>query len=384
MAVIISEGKVGKEERKEVTTWLTRIQHGEKFRDSDGRDVAWKNIKKYYRNQFADDIMSVPRIYSHGRQMVPFLYYKNPQVECTPLQRGFGHKAKILEAVNNMLLREMRVKEQLKLIIQDTYLYDYGIRKVCYDSEFGYDPTGSLWKELFDELGLELSEDEAKEYNTFIIREFPFFLRVPPKRFIVDPDVEGPSLDTARWVVEEFYRPLEDVLDDDRYNFPKSLQATHMITKDTSGNTVISPNKEGNAGIGIAKKCDIERVRMWEIWDKRTREKMVIADGHYGFGNRTEEVWGLENFFPYDRLCFNPVSDEHYSTSDAMYVEKQQIEYNDTVSQEMTHRRHSNRKIVARSGAISPEQKEKLMSGKPDAVVETEVPPSELIILNPS
>ena len=58
MAVIISEGKVGKEEKKEVTTWLTRIQHGEKFRDSDGRDVAWKNMKKYYRNQFADDIMS--------------------------------------------------------------------------------------------------------------------------------------------------------------------------------------------------------------------------------------------------------------------------------------------------------------------------------------
>jgi hypothetical protein len=384
MAVIINDGKVGKEEKKEVTTWLTRINHGEKFRDADNRKVAWTNMKKYYRNQFAGDIMSVPLIYSHGRQMIPFLYFKNPVVECTPLQRGFGHKAKILEAVDNMLIREMRVKEQLKLIIQDAYLYDYGIRKVGYDSEFGYDATGSLWKELFDELGIELTKEEAEEYNTYIISEFPFFLRVPPKRFIVDPDVEGPTLDTARWVIEEFYRPLEDVLDDDRYHFPKNLTATHMINKDSSGNTVISPNKEGQVGLDIAKKSDIERVKMWEIWDKKNREVMILADGHYGFGRRVEDVWNLQNFFPYDRLCFNPMSDEHYSVSDAMYVEKQQIEYNDTVSQEMTHRRHSNRKILAREGAFSAEQKKNLLSGKADVLVETQVPVAEITHLTPS
>lgn len=384
MAVIINDGKVGREEKKEVTTWLTRIKNGESFRDADERGVAWKNMKKYYRNQFAADIVSVPLIYSTGRQMIPFLYFKNPVVECTPLQRGFGHKAKILEAVDNMLIREMRVKEQLKLIIQDTFLYDYGIRKVGYDSEFGYDATGSLWKELFTELGIELTKEEAEEYNTYIISEFPFFLRVPPKRFIVDPDVEGPSLDTARWVIEEFYRPLEDVLDDDRYDFPKNLQATHMLNKDSSGNTVISPNKEGRVGPGIAHKSDIERVKMWEIWDKKTREVMVIADGHYGFGRRVEDVWGLKNFFPYDRLCFNPVSDEHYSTSDAMYVEKQQIDYNDTVTQEMVHRRHSNRKILAREGAFSLEQKAKFNSGVPDVLVETQVPPSEVVALVPN
>ncbi len=384
MAVIVKQGKIGKEERKDVTTWLTRIKHGEAFRDADGRGTAWKNMKKYYRNQFEAEAMTVPLIFSHGRQIVPFLYFKNPVVECTPLQRGFGRKAKILEAVDNMLIQEMRVKEQLKLIIQDAYLYDYGVRKVGYDSEFGYDPTNSSWKELFAELGIELTEDELKEYNTFIISEFPFFLRVPPKRFIVDPDVEGPTLDTARWVIEEFFRPLEDVLDDDRYDFPKDLMATHQITKDSAGNSVISPKKEGNVQNDIAKKSDIERVKLWEIWDKKNREVIVIADGYQGIGRRTEDVWGLKNFFPYDRLCFNPVSDEHYSTSDAMYIEKQQLEYNDTVDQEMVHRRHSNRKLIAREGAFSLEQKAKLMSGKPDVLVECSVPTAELLQLNPS
>ena len=45
MAVIIKEGKVGKEEKKEVTTWLTRIKNGESFRDADERGTAWKNMK---------------------------------------------------------------------------------------------------------------------------------------------------------------------------------------------------------------------------------------------------------------------------------------------------------------------------------------------------
>jgi hypothetical protein len=384
MAVIVKQGKVGKEEKKEVTTWLTRIKHGEAFRDADGRGTAWKNMKKYYRNQFADDIMAIPLIYSRGRQMVPFLYFKNPVVECTPLQRGFGKKAKILEAVDNMLIREMRVKEQLKLIIQDAYLYDYGVRKVGYDSEFGYDPTDSSWKELFEELGVKVTAEELMEYNTFIINEFPFFLRVPPKRFIVDPDVEGPTLDTARWVVEEFFRPLEDVLEDDRYDFPKDLAATHQIVKDSAGNTVISPKKEGNVQNDIAKKSDIERVKLWEIWDKKNGEVIVMADGYQGFGRKIEDVWNLKNFFPYDRLCFNPVSDEHYSTSDAMYVEKMQLEYNDTVTQEMIHRRHSNRKLLAQRDFISNEQKQKFLSSKPDILIETEGDPAKIIQLNPN
>ncbi len=372
MAIIIKDGKVGREEEKEASKWFSRIKLGEKFREGENRKSAWKNMKAFYRNQFKDDIVSVPLIYAHGRQLVPFLYFKSPVIECTPLQRGFGKKAKVLEAVDNMLIREMRVKEQLKLIIQDTYLYDYGIRKVGYDSEFGYDPTGSLWKELFEELGItnQVSPEELIEYNTFIIKEFPFFLRVPPQRFLLDPDVEGPTFDTAKWCAEEFYRSLEDVLADDRYDVPKDLKATHMLIKDGTGNYVISPTQEGYSYVtpNPSKKSDVERVRLHEIWDKEAGRVYVLADGHKGFLRDVEDVWGLDGFFPYDRLCFNPVSDEHYSTSDAMYVEKQQLEYNDCITQEQFHRRKENLKILVEENSMSDEEIEKMNSGSPMVV----------------
>lgn len=376
MAVLTKSNKAGKAEKKDVEKWQTRIKLSEAFRNGENRKNAWKNAKQMYRGYFKEDIISVPIVYSYGRQMVPFLYFKNPVVECTPLQDGFAHKAKILEAVDNMLLREMRVKEQLKLIIQDTFLYDYGIRKIGYDSEFGYDEEGTVWKDLFKELGVEMPEEELLEYNTIITKEFPFFLRVPPRRFYVDPDIEGPTLDTARYVVEEFFRPLDDVIADDRYDVPSDVKASHKLDKDSAGDLVVSPKLEGNKGtdpkptVQGKGKSDTDRLRLWEIWDKENNEVMVIADGCDGFLRRTEDVWGLDNFFPYDRLCFNPVSDEHYSTSDAMYIEKQQLEYNDAKTQEMIHRRKENTKWVAKKNALPAEEKKKFEDGKPGIMVE--------------
>ena len=382
MAVLAKRSGVLPAEEKEVGRWLTRIKIGESFRDAEGRKAAWKNMKQMYRNIFKEDVISVPLIYSHGRQMVPFLYFKNPVVECTPLQRGYGRRAKILEAVDNMLLQEMRVKEQLKLIIQDAFLYDYGIRKIGYDSEFGYDDEGSMWGDLFKEMGIEVSKEELIEYNTYVIEEFPFFLRVPPRRFIVDPDIEGPTLDTARWCVEEFYRPLQDVVDDDRYTVPKNLKATYMLNKDAAGNIVVSPNFVGNEGrIPDARyRSDSERVKLWEVWDKKNGEVLVIADGHNGYLRKTEDVWGLKDFFPYDRLCFNPVSDEHFSTSDAMYVEKQQMEFNDARTQEMLHRRKENTKWISKRNVLNPEEKAKFAAGHPGIMVEIDgIPGTDLM-----
>ena len=362
---------VGKGEEKEVTKWWERVKIGEEFRNSDGRKEAWENMRKYYKNQFAPEIVSVNLIYSHGRQLIPSLYYQNPVVEVGALFPGWEQKAKILEAVDNALLKKMRVKEQLKLIIQDAYLYDYGIRKIGYDAEFGYDPTSGVWAQLFEELGMEMTEDERLEFNTFILEEKPFFLRVPPNRFVVDPDTDGPGLETARWCAECFYRPLEDVLKDDRYEgVPKDLKATH-IQHNQGQSVVISPKKEGVDYGDMKFGRDKERVKLWEVWDKEEKKVYVMIEGMKKFARQVEDQWGLQNFFPYDRLCFNPISDEHYSVSDAMYIEKQQLEYNDATTQEQLHRRKENLKIIWEEGTFSEEEETKLMSGNVGAGVKS-------------
>lgn len=373
---------IGEEEIKLVDKWRGRIKLALSYREADGRKTAWKNMKKYYRNMFDPSIVSVNLIFSHGRQLIPFLYFMNPVVECSALQRGFERKAKILEALNNILIQKMRVKEQLKLIIQDTYLYDYGIRKVGYDAEFGYDPTGSIIKELMGELGVEMDEELAKEYNTFILAETPFFLRVPPTRFVVDPDTEGPGLETSRWIVEDFYRPLEDILEDDRYEIKEKdkLQASHQVQ--TFGNSVVlSPVKYKQPGAGqtgIQSRSDVDRLHIYEVWDKVERRVMVLAEGYPGFLREQKDEWNLLNFFPYDRLCFNPVSDEHYSVSDAMYIEKQQVELNDIRTQEMSHRRKENLKILTTKNLLSPEAKSKIEKGIVAPIIETNAASGQL------
>ena len=382
--------RIGKAEEEEVQKWADRIKVGETFRGADGRKEAWVNMKSYYRNQFEPDVVSVNLIYSHGRQLIPSLYFQNPVIECSALWPGWEQKAKILEAVDNMVLKKMRVKEQLKLIIQDAYLYDYGIRKVGYDAEFGYDPTGSLWAEIFKELGIELEEKERGEFNTFITREFPFFLHIPPNRFVVDPDTDGPGFETSRWVAECFYRPVDEVIADDRYeHVPKDLEARYVVQ--AQGNSlVVSPKKEG-VDYGDSKfGRDKERVKLWEVWDKEEKRIRVLIEGMRGFARDVEDIVNLKNFFPYDRLCFNPVSDEHYSTSDAMYIEKQQIEYNDATTQEQVHRRKENLKLIYEEGAFDPDVEEpKLLSGQVGVGIKCRPgsiagPQGKILVLTPS
>lgn len=372
---------VGNDERDMVTRWHTRFKLATDFKEADGRKQAWMNMKQYYRNQFDPESVSVNLIFSHGRQMIPNLYFNNPTVECTALQRGWALRSKILEAVDNMLIESLRIKDQLKLIIQDTYLYDYGIRKVGYDSEFGYDPEGALVKGIMAELGIELSDEEAKEFNTFVLSDAPFFLRVPPSRFLVDPDVEGPGLETAKWCSEAFFRPIEDVLADSRYTIgeEEALVPSHQLNI-TGSQVVLSPVTYKNPGGGPRKFSDVDRVKLFELWDKRDNKVYVLAENYPGILREQDNVWGLRNFFPYEKLSFNPVSDEHYSTSDAMYVEKQQIELNDIRTQEMVHRRKENVKWLAKRGVMREEEQKKFTSGKPHVVVEVDGTPGTDII----
>jgi hypothetical protein len=57
-----------------------------------------------------------------------------------------------------------------------------------------------------------------------------------------------------------------------------------------------------------------------------------------------------------------------------MYVEKQQVELNETVTQEMYHRRKENTKFFAKSGVMSPEAKAAFEKGKPLILVEVDTP----------
>lgn len=369
---------IGPAEIELVDKWRGRIKLSTTYREADGRKLAWENMKKYYRNMFDPATVSVPLLFSHGRQLIPSLYFVNPVVEVTALQRGWLRRAKTLEAVDSMLMEKMRVKEQLKLIIQDAFLYDYGVRKVGYDAEFGYDATGSIMKELMKELGVDLPDEKAVEFNTYITSEFPFFIRVPPTRFLVDPDTEGPGLETARYVVEEFYRPVEDVLEDDRYEIKEldKLVPSHQI-QSFGGKIVISPvtyQQPGAGETGTNAKSDLNRLKLYEVWDKVEKRVMVLADGYPGFLREQKDEWNLKNFFPYDKLCFNPVSDEHYSVSDAMYIERQQVELNDIRTQEMYHRRKENLKLLVSKGFLSLEAKGKIEKGTVGPIVETNAP----------
>ncbi len=73
-------------EKAEATKWQTRIGFAREFRETDGRKEAWKNMKAYYRNQFAKDVVSVPLLYAHGGRA----WGKRWEPETPPVQKWWA------------------------------------------------------------------------------------------------------------------------------------------------------------------------------------------------------------------------------------------------------------------------------------------------------
>ena len=130
--------------------WKEQIRLGVRYRLLYGRSKEWKIYKNAYRNFFAPNTVPVNIIYAVGRSLVPQIYFRNPRVSIIPKKPGYAMHARVLERVDNYLIKELGIKDTIKSEILDCYLMGRGFGILGYDSEFGYSPSFAA-NELFEE-----------------------------------------------------------------------------------------------------------------------------------------------------------------------------------------------------------------------------------------
>ena len=349
---------MAKSQKEEVKFWEEQVRLGEKFRKETGDYDSWDRWKKYYKNDFNDMVLPVNLIFSIGRSIIPRVYFRNPQVVCTPMKNGMQLHAKVVEALDNWMVRRIGMKNAMKKVIQDTFLSGTGLLKIGYDSEFGYDPEeASLAEEPIAWDGYS-REEERPEYNSLIIPGMPWTKRVNPRDFLVPWGTE--DLYEAHWAVHRVMRRLDDIKADPKYENTSGLKATHT-QKD---------REELDIPKDIyAEDTEAEWVELFEIYDKRERRIKVVASGHEKF-LRNEEDTLHDGEIPFEPLVFNDEGDSFWGISDCKIIEPQQLELNEIRTQYQQHRKISLMKLLVQKGAISPEEKEKLLMGDPGVLVE--------------
>ena len=341
--------------------WKREIHKSIKYKEDFAMSKDWGRFYRYYRGKERSAIYSVNKYFSMLRSMVPRIYFRNPKIFVSPTRPEFEATAPVIQAVDNYILREIKIKQTLRSVVQDVFFCNKGFVKVGYDREFGELP------EVGDKT---LPADESIEYNTTVKEGMPWVLRTSPEDFLVKWGTS--SLDDVIWVGHKVVRMLEDVKKDPSYKNTSKLRGGYsreIRKKRESISTTSSQVRTSQEDVLKQIGVDDEWVEIYEIRDVKKGEVLAINMDHDDFLRGPEEDDLQTEGVPYVDLGFNPDNDVYWGPSDATLLEPHQREINDTKSQISMHRRINLLKFLFDSDDISNEKFKRLFKGNVGAAL---------------
>ena len=358
--------------------YKTAVLNGMNFQYKYAKSSMWPQYKAYYRHEFPDGTLPVNMIFSVLRSMVPQVYFRNPHVTVTPTKPGPEHEfhARLVEDIDNWLLRELSVKYEMKKMINDAFLCGTGTGFIGYDSQFGYSPSKSIGQQNVASITQFDKQGNRIEYQSQITPGMPWFLRARPEDVIYPWGCE--SAGNAMWTALRVFRPLKDVQADPKYKNTSDLKGSYVQSRTIAHGAIRDEFNDGEFK-------DFEWVELFELHDTKTKEIVVFTMDHDKFLRKEEDVMQVEGL-PVQTLVFNPDPDFIYGIPDARIIEPQLLELNEVRTQAMKHRRVDILKFLYKRGSMTKEAMDRLLSEDVQAGVEINADSSlrdAVIPLNP-
>lgn len=327
--------------------WLEQIQAGERYRNKEAFEEKWKVWREYYRGEWSGDVMPVNLFFTMMRTMVPRIYFRNPSVSIMPAKPGFLNLAfsRMLERIDNSMMRQMKMKRQMKRIVRDAIMKGTGVGKMGIGGRYTPTPLATT------DIPTSRTGDRV-EYLTTAIPSMPWFQRVSPKNFVVPTGLD--DFENTRWTAERIERSLDDVVGDPRFENVKNIKAT--LLDNVHERQIHRPMK---------------MVKLWEVRDWKTGKVFVIAPDHGGndkivfYDDDAFQNYGGFNYFP---LIFNDDDEAFWGVPDSQIMEPYQLELNEIRTQIMKHRRVTLVKVLVKEQGMTRDEAEKLVSEDVQAV----------------
>lgn len=352
--------KTGNGERS-VTWWKQEIRNGLEYQRIYGRPEDWRRFRAYYRHQWKKGTsMPVNMIFAIVRAMIPQVYFRDPRIHVTSLIPGYEMHAKVVEAVDNLLIKEMDMKKQLKRIALDAAIQGSAVGWSGYDSEYGFDKTklnpmtGDSTLTQYDSKGYKI------EYNSYVNPGMPWFQRGD----LVNAILPWGTMDVnnAEWTAMRVMRPLRDVISDSKYKNTAGLKP--------SGRTNVGTYSEDEQMYNRLYS-QTEWVEMFQIRDMKTGQLIVINMDHDKFLRESADEM-QEDGAPMHWFTFNDDPTYPWGIPDARIIEPQQLELNESRKLAMYHRRIAISKFLYKKGSITKQEIEKMLDEDVGAAVGVE------------
>jgi len=351
---------------KEIAKWQENLYGGQQYMKDFASPSNWEIYRNYYRGMFqSGDVgqrkYSVAIIFAIIRSMLPRVYFTNPKVVVTNEVPGFYLQSKIVQKIDNKLLRSTRLKQTLKDVILDAALCGTSPLLTGFDSEYGYDPR--LKEKMVNEVtgeelpigGTLVQFDEKTgdrlEYNDLMKPGAPWTSKVRPEFFVV-PYGYG-RLGEVPWTARLYVRQLDDVKKDERLINTRDLKANAITTFDWL--------KESKLHQKMPDQNYGDFVFLWEIRDLKTGRLIIMQDGYKKF--LYNEIDPLQKFGnPYMELTFNYDPITFWGLPDSKYLEDQQLAINEARTIQMETRRIAKLRFIYDENVIEPDEVMKVIT----------------------
>lgn len=347
-------------------TWKDKIQDGQRFQQRFAEADEWGRYKDYYRHKaFSAGTMPVNIMFSTLRTLVPQVYYRNPRISITARKPGLEAElnARLVERIDNWLLRELSTKREFKKLIADTFFCGISGGILGYDSQFGLDSN------LMVGPGFTMSQFDRQgnriEYNSTVNPGMPWFLRARPEDIIYP--WGATDFESLEWFALRVFRKVSDLRKDKKYSNTTNLRGTYTPKRTKPDGGEIRDISQIDNSVVV----DSEWVELWEIHDARTGKVLALTMDHDKWLRQDEDELQIEGL-PLEGITFNDDPDYIYGIPDARIIEPQLLELNDIRTQAMRHRRIDVLKGFIRKEALDDKEIQRLTNGEIQALISVE------------
>lgn len=321
---------------------MAKKAHADNFKEQ-----AERNIRFYIGDQYdgePDRNKRVPRnfIASSVDALVPAVYSRDPQVLANPEVPDKGDKAlnmlargyaRMFQSLINQTLHKIRFKKTMKRVVKDAVLTGRGYIKLGFDAQVGTKEGKKYEFEGGKKLpGVPLDQNLSDDFDH---TESVWAERVSPFRVFYDPEATG--LDDAAWCVIEVCLRIEKVRSNPIYKNGSKVKPSGAIAEDLASAVVAGFDSEKTDPEGL--DADLQRVVLYEIWDKESRMVYVLADGNEDLDFLRESDWPFAdlNGFPITELMPIPVTDSQWGECEVNRMINGQEEFNVIRSMQFRH-----------------------------------------------
>jgi hypothetical protein len=332
------------------TYWSMNIKNSIEMRTRYSKIQRWEDIEGYYNHDFEVGDPVYNMIYMFGRALIPNLVFRNPVIINTPRFPKHIPFASIMDSIDEWLMQEMEVEDTIRNAALHAYLYNMGAVETGWDFpdidaiHGAKNEEEKLRAAFAANMGLldtttVGSTDRARRQN------FPWFDSIYPRKLLFEPTTR--NLRTCRWYAKSLFVPTRVLMADKGL---KNVSSTHVPTElqDSSMRDIF----EQIGGIE-------PYTHFYEVHNAEDRKMFWMSSGGKFMFEPVEDPMQLDGL-PLDALIFNQNPLSIWGTPDALYVEPQMLEGNETRRQALKQRRFSMLKILVDQEILDEEEIEKL------------------------